>query len=184
MIVGGSVIYISFLWSGNPFLTFTKSIGFPGVFRVLDPPKTKSPHVHGFLLRGTGRNLLMRPQMPNEKKQLPKRNELKKSQSSRTLSESQQEFPWSEFHVAKKLRIRTLNSPCFCLASSILGMKMDEMQNPFILDIDPPANFLYKMVEHVPHIKPFFYREFLVFFWMLEPVLYHFTFLDLCTSIL
>ena len=22
----------------------------------------------------------------------------------------------------------------------------------------PPANFLYKMVEHVPHIKPFFYR--------------------------
>ena len=36
---------------------------------------------------------------------------------------------------------------------------------------DPPANFLYKMVGHVPHIKPFFYREFLVFFWMLQPVL-------------
>ena len=50
--------------------------------------------------------------------------------------------------------------------------------------MDPPANFLYKMVGHVPHIKPFFYREFLVFFWMLEPVLYHFTFLDLGTSIL
>ena len=41
----------------------------------------------------------------------------------------------------------------------------------------PPANFLYKMVVHVPQIKPFFYREFLVFSWMLEPVLYHFTFL-------
>ena len=52
------------------------------------------------------------------------------------------------------------------------------------LFFDPPANFLYKMVGHVPHIKPFFNREFLVFFWMLEPVLYHFTFLDLCTSIL
>ena len=35
----------------------------------------------------------------------------------------------------------------------------------------PPANFLYKMVGHVPHIKPFFYREFLVFFWMLQPIL-------------
>ena len=49
---------------------------------------------------------------------------------------------------------------------------------------NPPAKFLYKMVGHVPHIKPFFYREFLVFFWMLQPVLYHFTFLDLRTSIL
>ena len=54
----------------------------------------------------------------------------------------------------------------------------------FIYIYNPPANFLYKMVGHVPHIKPFFYREFLVLFWMLEPVLYHFTFLDLCTSIL
>ena len=50
--------------------------------------------------------------------------------------------------------------------------------------LHPPANFLYKMGVHVPQIKPFFYREFLVFFWMLQPVLYHFTFLDLRTSIL
>ena len=50
--------------------------------------------------------------------------------------------------------------------------------------MNPPANFLYRMVVHVPQIKPFVYREFLAISWIPEPVLYHFTFLDLRTSIL
>lgn len=31
---------------------------------------------------------------------------------------------------------------------------------------DPLANFLYQMVEHAPHIKPFFYRELWMISWM------------------
>ena len=50
--------------------------------------------------------------------------------------------------------------------------------------LNPPANFLYRMVVHVPQIKPFFYREFLAISWIPEPVLYHFTFLDPWVGIL
>ena len=50
--------------------------------------------------------------------------------------------------------------------------------------IHPPANYLYKMVIPVPRNKPLFYRAFLLISWILEPVPYHFTFLDLGVGIL
>ena len=59
---------------------------------------------------------------------------------------------------------------------------MDGWNTSFLLD--PPANFLCKMVVPAPQNKAFFYRDFLLIFWIPEPVLYHFTFMELGIGIL
>ena len=50
--------------------------------------------------------------------------------------------------------------------------------------MNPPANFLYKMVTPVPRNKPFFYRAFLLISRIPEPVPYHFIEKDLGVGIL
>ena len=81
-----------------------------------------------------------------------------------------------DYHLQSASRAFFANKWIFLSRNVSIKNKLkffDAIVTPIACFGDPPANFLYRMVVHVPQIKPFFYREFLSIFWMLQPVLYH-----------